>query len=264
MTLSNEEAKFLATFSAAGKGVFSYQDAVEYFQSKETATNRLGRLFRKGWLQRLENGLYLIIPLEAGPERLWSENAYVLASNLISPSAIAYWSALRYWNMTEQIPQVYFIQTPKRKKSTVIQGIKFQFVHVEERYFFGILTQRLRGADISVTDREKTIIDIAHRPELGGGIIQLAEALKTAYNDIDWEKFDQYIERWGGGSVVKRLGYLIETMSIPIPDREAKLKNWRSLISKGISQLEPGSGKKGPVVTRWNLQINIPFETLHF
>ena len=114
MTLSNEEAKFLATFSAAGKGVFSYQDAVEYFQSKETATNRLGRLFRKGWLRRLENGLYLIIPLEAGPERLWSENAYVLASNLISPSAIAYWSALRYWNMTEQIPQVYFIQTPKR------------------------------------------------------------------------------------------------------------------------------------------------------
>ena len=264
MTLSNEEAKFLAIFSAAGKEVFSYQDAMEYFQSKETATNRLGRLFRKGWLQRLENGLYLIIPLEAGPERLWSENAYVLASNLISPSAIAYWSALHYWNMTEQIPQVYFIQTTKRKKSTTIQGIKFQFVHVEERYFFGILTQRLRGADISVTDREKTIIDIAHRPELGGGIIQLAEALKTAYNDVDWEKFDQYIERWGGGSVVKRLGYLIETMSIPIPGREAMLKNWRSLISKGTSQLEPGSGKKGPVITRWNLQINIPFETLHF
>ncbi len=157
MTLSNEEAKFLATFSAAGKGVFSYQDAVEYFQSKETATNRLSRLSRKGWLRRLENGLYLIIPLEAGPERLWSENAYVLASNLISPSAIAYWSALRYWNMTEQIPQVYFIQTPKRKKSTVIQGIKFQFVHVEERYFFGILTQRFSGADISVTDREKLL-----------------------------------------------------------------------------------------------------------
>jgi len=83
-----------------------------------------------------------------------------------------------------------------------------------------------------VTDREKTIIDIAHRPELGGGIIQLAEALKTTHNDIDWEKVDQYIERWGGGSVVKRLGYLIETMSIPIPDREAKLKNWRSFNIK--------------------------------
>lgn len=97
-----------------------------------------------------------------------------------------------------------------------------------------------------MTDREKTIIDIAHRPELGGGIIQLAEALKTTHNDIDWEKVGEYIERWGGGSVVKRLGYLIETMSIPIPDREARAKNWRSLISKGISQLEPGSGKKGP------------------
>jgi hypothetical protein len=33
------------------------------------------------------------------------------------------------------------------------------------------------------------------------------------------------------------------------------------MISKGISQLEPGSGKSGPIVTRWQLQINVPLES---
>jgi predicted transcriptional regulator of viral defense system len=261
MTLSKQETEFLTTFSASGKRVFTYQQAVDYWQSKVAATNTLGRLVRKGWLQRLQRGLYMIIPLEAGPERLWSENALVLASNLISPGAVAYWSALRFWNMTEQIPRVQFVQTTKRKRPLMIQGVEFQFIHVAERYFFGISTRRIEDIPIIVTDREKTIIDAASRPELSGGIIQLAQAMKSSVNSIDWEKLDRYLVQWGGGAVAKRLGYLVETLSLPIPDRVSTINHWQTMISKGISQLEPGSGKSGPIVTRWQLQINVPLES---
>lgn len=261
MSLSKQETEFLTTFSASGKRVFTYQQAVDYWQSKVAAANTLGRLVRKGWLQRLERGLYLIIPLEAGPERLWSENALVLASNLISPGAVAYWSALRFWNMTEQIPRVQFIQTTKRKRPLVIQGVEFQFIYVSERYFFGISTRKIEDLPIMVTDREKTIIDAASRPELSGGIIQLAQAMKSSINSVDWEKLDRYLDQWGGGVVVKRLGYLVETLSLPIPDRVSTINHWQTMISKGISQLEPGLGKSGQVVTRWQLQINVQIES---
>lgn len=261
MSLSKQETDFLTTFSASRKRIFTYQQAVEYWQSKVAATNTLGRLVRKGWLQRLERGLYMIIPLEAGPERLWSENALVLASNLISPGAVAYWSALRFWNMTEQIPRVQFIQITKRKKPLTIQGIEFQFIHVTDRYFFGIVTRKIEDASITVTDREKTIIDSASRPELSGGIIQLAQAMKSSANSVDWEKLDHYLVQWGGGVVTKRLGYLVEALSLPIPDRVSMINHWQTMISKGISQLEPGSGQSGPVVTRWQLQINVPLES---
>lgn len=261
MSLSKQETEFLTTFSASGKRVFSFQQAVEFWQSKVAATNSLGRLVRKGWLQRLQRGLYMIIPLEAGPERLWSENAFILASNLISPGAVAYWSALRFWNMTEQVPQVQFIQTTKRKKAIIIQGVKFQFIHVAERYFFGFSSRKIEDFSITVTDREKTIIDAASRPDLSGGIIQLTQAMKTSINSIDWEKLERYLIQWGGGVVAKRLGYLIEALSLPIPQRETKINFLQSMISKGISPLEPGAGRTGPVITRWQLQINVPIES---
>jgi len=262
MSLSKQESEFLTTFSASGKRVFTYQQAANYWFSKVDATNTLGRLVRKGWLQRLERGLYMIIPLEAGPGRLWSENAFVLASNLISPGAVAYWSALRFWNMTEQIPVIQFIQTTKRKRTLTIQGVEFHFICVLDRYFFGISTRKIDDIPITVTDREKTIIDAASRPELCGGIIQLAQVMESSVNSIDWEKLNRYLVQWGGGVVVKRLGYLVETLSLPIPDRVSTIYHWQTMISKGISQLEPGSGRSGPVVTRWQLQINVLLESL--
>jgi predicted transcriptional regulator of viral defense system len=112
-----------------------------------------------------------------------------------------------------------------------------------------------------VTDREKTIIDAASRPELSGGIIQLAQAMKSSINSVDWEKLDRYLDQWGGGVVAKRLGYLVETLSLPIPDRVSTINHWQTMISKGISQLEPGLGQSGPVVTRWQLQINVQIES---
>ena len=260
MSLSKQEAEFLTTFSASGKRIFTYPQAAEYWRSRTAATNSLGRLVRKGWLQRLERGLYMIIPLEAGPERLWAENAFVLASNLISPGAVAYWSALRFWNMTEQVPQVHFIQTTKRKKAVTLQGVQFRFITVSEPRYFGICTRKVDDFPITVTDREKTILDAASRPELSGGILQLAQAMRASADLLDWEKLSGYLTQWGGGVVAKRLGYLLETLRLPIPAREATLQHWQSMISSGISPLEPGSGRTGAVVSRWQLQINIPFE----
>jgi predicted transcriptional regulator of viral defense system len=85
--------------------------------------------------------------------------------------------------------------------------------------------------------------------------------MKSSINSIDWEKLEHYLEQWGGGVVAKRLGYLVETLSLPIPARETKLNHWQTMISKGIGQLEPGSGRSGPIVTRWQLQINVPLES---
>lgn len=215
------------------------------------AANTLGRLARKGWLQRLERGLYLIIPLEAGPERVWSENSYIIGSQLVSPVAIAYWSALRFRNWTEQLPQVVFIQTTKRKKPVVIQGTQYRFIPLSEKHFFGIVNRSIEGMSVFVTDREKTLIDSAARPDLCGGIKQLVQVLKTNAPSINWNKLDQYLVHWGGGAVAKRLGYLVENLNTHVPDVTEKLIRWQKMVTKGISLLEPGLIRKGPVVTRW-------------
>lgn len=255
-SLTSKEAEFLAKLAEKGISIVTMEQAQALWTPPERTADALYRLAQKGWLRRLERGIYLLIPLEAGPARNWSENGWVIAQFLTSPAVIAYWSALQHWNMTEQIPQTIFVQTTRRKQPKEIAGVKFQFITVIARHFLGIAMLHIAGKPIQVTDREKTLIDCAARPDLSGGILQLAQALRNSVGQIDWERLDSYLERWGGGAVVKRLGYLVETQGIP--HQAERLKRWQGLVSRGISLLEPGAGQYGPVRTRWQVRINVP------
>lgn len=257
MNLSAQEAEFITSLFAQGKSILTSAEAEKEWRGRTSVDIVLHRLEKKGWVHRLDRGLYLLVPLEAGPERLWSESPLVIAPYLLQPSAVAYWSALNYWEMTEQMPRITFIQSPKRKRDLVILGMRFRFIYIKEERFFGIAERRVNERKFQVTDREKTLIDCADRPDLGGGIIQLSQVLENEYAKVDWGKIEGYFERWGGGTVVKRLGYLVDELNLPIPEREYRLKRWKMLITKGISPLEPGAGKMGPTVTAWQIQVNV-------
>ncbi len=259
--ISTREAEFLSRLAARGQTIFSTGQAEAFWGNARHAANVLSRLVEKGWLQRLERGVYMILPLEAGPERAWSESALVIAPYLIHPAAVAYWSALHYWNMTEQVPQTVFVQSTRRKRPLEVLGMRFRFVTVSHAHFFGIARRTLDGKAIYVTDREKTLLDVAARPDLSGGIVQLAQALLAAHTDVDWVRLDRYLDRWGGGVVVKRLGYLVEVLALPIPDSDHRMQSWQELLSQGISPLEPGANAWGPVATRWRVRVNVDVAT---
>jgi predicted transcriptional regulator of viral defense system len=81
----------------------------------------------------------------------------------VRPGAIAYWSALHYWNLTEQIPRTMFIQSPRRKskRDMTVLGVHYQFVTIQQQRFFGLAEQVIDQHTITVTDREKTLVDAA-------------------------------------------------------------------------------------------------------
>ncbi len=258
--LEPKAAKFLITFAAQGRRIFTIEQAREFWGDPAYTTNVLQHLEKGGWLYRLERGTYMIIPLEAGPERLWSENALVIVPYLIKPAALAYWSALHYWQLTEQLPHTVFVQSTTRKyqREKEILGMTFRFITVVETKFFGVAQRTLNGQPIYVTDREKTLVDAADRPELSGGSIQLAQALRAARAALDWQQLDAYLRRWPTTSPLKRIGYLVEALDLPLPDREARLASWQRALAPGIVQLEPGQSRDvGPIVTRWQVRVNV-------
>lgn len=255
--LSTQEAEFLSRMAAEGREIFSTAEAQAYWTTPAYTANVLSRLVRKGWLQRLDHGLYMLIPLAAGPERTWTESGLVIASYLIRPAAVAYWSALHYWGLSEQVPRVVFVQSTRRKRPVEILGMRFRFVTMQESRFFGVVRRSVNGAPIRVTDREKTLLDAAARPDLSGGVALLAGALRTACQDINWPQLDDYLERWGGGAVVKRLGFLLDTLALPVPDLKARLERWQGMLSQGIAYLEPGAGRTGRIATRWRVRVNV-------
>lgn len=258
--LDSKEAEFVITLASQGRTVFTVGQARELFEDSASTTNVLGRLERGGWLHRLERGIYLIVPLEAGPDRAWSESALVIAPYLIHPAAIAYWSALHHWHMTKQVPPTVFVQSTSRKhqREKEILGVSYRFVTVVETKFFGVAERMLDGQRIQVTDREKSLVDAADRPELSGGIAQLAGALRAGWRELHLRKLEDYLCRWPTGSPLKRIGYLVESLGLPLRDREEVLARWRRSLSSGIVTLEPGSRRDvGRIVTRWRLRVNV-------
>jgi len=247
------------TLAAQNKSIFTSRQAQKFWGSDDRTNEALRRLERGGWLHRLERGKYLIVPLEAGVERRWSESALVIAPHLIQPAAIAYWSALHYWQLTEQIPRTVFVQstTRKRQSEKKILGITFRFITVVQTKFFGVVRKTIEGQPFYVTDCEKTLVDAADRPELSGGAIQLAQSLQAA-QEINWQRLTDYLLRWPATSPLKRLGYLVETLDLPIPNRSETLDQWQRAIAPGVVKLEPGhSEKAGSIVTRWQLRTNV-------
>jgi predicted transcriptional regulator of viral defense system len=256
--LGPRERHFLASIAGSGKRIFRLEDAIPYWPSRHLARKALSRLESKGWLERLERGLYLVVPLEAGPEGQWSEDPLVIATQMVPYGATAYWTALNYWGMTEQVPRIIYIQTSRRRSQTsvTILGVQYQMVVIVERKLFGITTQMSDGLSFRITDREKTLVDSCDRPDLCGGIFQVAEALRLD-EPLDWEKVDIYLEKFDSGAVYKRLGYLVEALGITVPDRAQKLRQWRNKLTHGIALLEPGAGHEGSINTSWRIRENV-------
>jgi predicted transcriptional regulator of viral defense system len=207
----------------------------------------LSRMEEKGFIERIEKGKYLIIPL--GSEKgKYTLHEFVIASYLVEPYAISYWSALHHYGLTEQIPGTVFVQTPARKKKNLMEifGVNYQIVRVKEDKFFGVRKEWIEENPVSITDKEKTIIDCLDKPHYAGGIIEVAKALKNGSLDVN--QLSAYAIRIGNFAVIRRLGYLCEKMGIPLDLPHPR--------SKKYLLLDPTMPAKGENDPKWRLVIN--------
>ena len=102
-TLGEQESYLLSSLSAAGRTVFTVEDARAVMNDSAANIRKLlHRLHRKRWIKRLERGTYLILPLAAGPDVQWAEHEYLIVPSLVEPYYLAYATALHYYGYTER------------------------------------------------------------------------------------------------------------------------------------------------------------------
>jgi len=258
--LSRSESLLLAALSEKGKSIFKLEDVVaELGCSYEYAKVLVNSLARKKWVIGLKRGVYLIVPLSAGVKSRYTEHEFVIASHLASPYYIAYWSALNFYGFTEQMPFTVFVATTKRVKSREVLNIKYMFVTLSRRKFFGFEPAVVSNYKINISDREKTLADALDHPEYCGGMFEVAKSLWNAEKEVSIERIADYAEKMGNATIVKRLGYLVESLGVDV-DLEV-LSKFRGMISRGMSAFDPALPKKGRYDTEWNLLVNISGET---
>lgn len=255
--LGPRAASLLTTLASTGRNVFTTAEAHALLGGSQTATYKLLHdLIKGGWLHALDKGRYLIVPLEAGPERRFTIHEFRLAQHLAPEGYIAYWTALHHHSLTEQIPRDVWVATSRRRQSITLLGITYTFVTLRPHKLFGAQTVWIEGQAVAIADLEKSVVDALDHPEYCGGITEVAKALAAALEErgADPARLTEVALRMQNGALLKRLGYLAERLSLPVGDCAAQ---WRAALSGGYAILDPGRPADGPTDARWRVRVNV-------
>ncbi len=205
----------------------------------------IARLKDEGLVDEVEKGKYLLLGLE--PERVLS-NPLFIASHLVTPAYVSYWSALHYYGFTEQVPLTTFVATTKKKRPVSFRDFRFRFVTIKPHKFFGYRREMLGDLPVVIADEAKAIVDSLDLPHYAGGVTEVAKALQAALETVDVSTLVRYANRMRDKSLGSRLGYLLETLGHPV----------EGLISS-ISpiKLDPSRPRTGRTDSRWQVVANI-------
>ncbi len=225
--------------------LFSFSDIENQLGSKfENLNEVLENLVKKKILSRLERGKYCRSTFK-------DENA--IGCFLVPNGAISYWSALNKHGLTEQFPNIIYIQTASQKRNAEVLGVRYKFVRVKVKKITGLQKEGYGSRSYRITDIEKTIVDCFDLPEHSGGIAELIRALNTA--KLNTEKMINYCEAIDNISAIKRMGFLIELLDKQ--GLKSFVKFAKQKVNSRYNLFDPFGEEKGEFVNDWRLRLNI-------
>jgi predicted transcriptional regulator of viral defense system len=226
----------------------------------------LHSLSKSGWIARLKRGVYAVNS-SLFPEEL---HPFALANAIVEPMAISHWTALSHHGFTTQIPPMVQAMTPKKVVTPEMRAgeasrprgravwkvldIEVEFIYIEKKRFFGFQQEWVsRWNRVSITDRERTFLDMVARPDLFGGTEFALTTFEEHWDELDLEKVVSYALRYDMGSVIKRLGWVLDEMGV----MAKMIKPLQEYEVKTYYLLDPGRPRPGTSDSRWQIINNL-------
>jgi len=237
-SVSNREAELIDAVNEKDLIFFGPRDVRHFLDiSARNAYQLLRKMKEKGLVVHVERGKYVL------RERWKETDIRALASNLVTPSYLGFWSALHFHHMTEQVPRTVFVVTTRRTDDREINGNDIRFATVREELMFGY--ERL--SDTVVSTSEKTVVDCLLFPK-HSPVSVVNDAL--AQDDLDVDTLVDHCRRIGSGALAARLGYLLE--------RNSMLKRGDELqkLVTSYTKLSPSGDETNPNAD-WKLYVNV-------
>ncbi len=144
---------------------------------------------------RIEKGLYC----------LKDTSPFEAASNIVVPSYISLLSALSYYGLVEQVPNIIKVVTTKRHKPLDdVQGMRVEFRSVSRKMLYGYRLDH----GVSIAEPEKALVDAFY---LNEDEHYAKEALSNGMSigSISKEKLLKYAKMCGVKAVQKKISKLV-------------------------------------------------------
>lgn len=167
-------------------------------KTKNYARLLLYRLHKRQLIKRLEKNKYTT-----------HSDVFVIASNIVTPAYISFWTASMIKGFTEQVLNTVFIATTVKKQSIVFNNYKLVFVKMAKKHFFGFEKKITDQGDLFIANNEKLLIDCFLKPKFIGNFSEILKILNNA--DISKDRLIEYLRIINNKSLYKRIGFLMET-----------------------------------------------------
>jgi predicted transcriptional regulator of viral defense system len=257
----------LRALAEQGRSTFTVEQARE-------AGNRVGvrdsylslllhRLARAGLVQRLKRGTYALAP---GLPGMQDAHPFAMAMALVEPCAVSGYAALNHHGLTEQIPRVITVTTPKRIVTPAMRGAvraapstwevaghKFEIVVVVPAHFFGDEESWIGEARVRIFDRERALLDCFALARRFGGIAEGLGILEEHLHELNIERLVSHALCYGKTAVAKRVGFALEQAGAS----SALVEPLASLPITGYRPLDPTRPSVGERNARFGLILNL-------
>lgn len=260
-SLSRTEARVVLALEAEGRDLVTLAGIQERAGVSPGFARKLAHdLVRRGWLQRVLRGTYLLNPSRHGPDALPDTDPFRVGRRLRDPYYFAYATAAELHGFFPQASRIYYLVTTERRAVESRPSTRFRVVRVQPAHFFGTQSVVRRGETLVVSDPERTVLDCLSRPELSGGIAGAAQIFALAKPRLDWRRLGSYLDRFGRRSLELRTGYLAERVRPSVRPPLPWIRSRRARPEEPFVPLAPPStyGRTGPRDHRWHVIRNVP------
>ena len=259
-SLSQTEAKVVLSLEAEGAvdlSLDSLRDRAGI--SRGFARKVAHALVKKGWLQRVGRGRYLLSPSRHGPDAIPDTDPLRLGSRIVSPYYFGFATAAELLGLLPQASRVYYIVTPKQGTSRWVHAAQFRRIHVLPARFFGVQRIERRGEALLVSDLERTVLDCLARPELAGGLGGAVKVIESAARRLNWPRLAHYLRRLKARSLALRLGFLVEMLHPVVRPPAWWLDRFKARPKDSYVPLGAPSefGRRGAHDQRWHIIRNV-------
>ena len=164
----------------SGRAVFSVQQLANLIgKSKAVAKVYLSRLAKAGLARKVLQG-----------KISFSDDDFVVASQLYEPSYISFSSALSFYGLISQVPAKVECATTKNSRSYPELGVYYH--RLPPSLFFGFAPRKKGESYAMVADKEKAVLDMAYLNMLPKPFYQEIAAT------LDRKKLAEYAKRFNG------------------------------------------------------------------
>jgi predicted transcriptional regulator of viral defense system len=212
-------------------------------------------LARKGVLDRVGRGVYVVRPLRAVAAP-WSVSALAAVAALLEGQRyyVGGPAALSLHRLTTQAyGSVVDVFVTGHRRARELGNARVVFHEAPPELFgFGLTTVPIESIPLSVSDPERTLLDLVEYPRMLG-IPETLAAVASAAKRVDVARLIEYAKRWPNLSTCQRLGVLLERARAA-PEALQTLAD--HVRGAGVTAMLRAAPRRGPTHPVWRVVEN--------